>query len=57
MKAKVIREFVDKYTNELYAVGREITVTKDRYEEIRRVGDFVEEIKDPKKADKAPVKD
>ena len=54
MKAKVIHEFVDKYTNELYAVGQEITVTKDRYEEIRRVGDFVEEIKDPKKA---PAKD
>ena len=45
MRVKVISVFVDKNTNQRYKLGEELTVTKERYEEIK---DFVEVIKDSK---------
>ena len=46
MKVKVISQFKDKYTKEVYKVGKELEVTKDRYEAIRA---FVEKQKNNKK--------
>ena len=43
MKVTVIKEFKDKYTQKIYAVGDEITVTKKRFEEIKKAGDYVSE--------------
>lgn len=34
MKAKVLKQFKDKYTKELYKKGQIIDVTNERYEEI-----------------------
>lgn len=34
MKAKVLKQFKDKYTKELYKKGQVIEVTNERYEEI-----------------------
>lgn len=45
MKAKVLRAFKDKHNGKMYQIGEEITITKDRYEEILTVGNLVEEIK------------
>lgn len=49
MKAKVKKQFVDRYTKELYKVGQEIEVTKERFKDIQR---FVEEVKEVKKETK-----
>lgn len=48
MKVKVIREFVDKHTNELHPVGSVFNVTAKRMKEIQSAGDFVQEIKEVK---------
>ncbi|MBT2656622.1 hypothetical protein J7E81_15490 [Bacillus sp. ISL-18] len=51
MKVKVLKNFVDlvesKIQNEevFRAVGDEFTVSKDRFDEIKKAGDFIEEIK------------
>ncbi len=48
MKVKVIRQFRDKYTNQLYQKGRIIETTKERYEEINSTahGVLVEKIQE-----------
>lgn len=45
MKVKVISVFRDKNTKEIYKVGKELEVSKERYGEIK---DFVEIIKNKK---------
>lgn len=52
MKVKVIKEFKDRYSGRLYKAGEIITVSKYRFEEILKVGKFVEEVKEPKEAKK-----
>jgi hypothetical protein len=42
MKVKVVSVFRDKNTKEIYKVGKEIDVSKERYKEIKP---FVEKIK------------
>lgn len=58
MKVKVLSNFVDRVESEIQnkevfrAVGEEFTVSKTRFDEIKRAGDFVEEVKtksEPKK--------
>ncbi|MCD8079213.1 MAG: hypothetical protein LUF04_02015 [Bacteroides sp.] len=45
MKVKVIKRFRDKYDpKKIYEKGEELTITKKRYNEILKVGEFVEEI-------------
>ena len=44
MKAKVLQLFRDKHTGELHQEGTTITISKERFEEIRTVGPFVEAI-------------
>jgi len=52
MKAKVIKTYIDKYTNVLHNEDEEITITKERVEEINSTFPdviFVKEIKKPTK--------
>lgn len=51
MKAKVLRQFKDKYSGKVYKVGDVITISKDRYEEILKVGKLVEKVETKKKAE------
>jgi hypothetical protein len=50
MKVKVTRNFVDKVESEklkqevLRTVGEEFTVSKERFDEIKRQGNFVKEV-------------
>jgi Ni,Fe-hydrogenase III large subunit len=58
MKAKVLMNFVDRVESEiqnkevLRTVGDVFTVTKTRFDEIKRAGDFVEEVKETPKPKK-----
>ena len=44
MKAKVLKRFKDKYTEEIHEAGDIITVTKKRFKEILEVDALVEEV-------------
>ena len=46
MKVKVLTKFKDKYTGETYKVDDEITISKERFEEILIVGHFVEPVEE-----------
>lgn len=48
MKAVVKKAFKDKVTGQLYKVGDKIDLSKARYNEICKKGNFVEEIKTTK---------
>lgn len=51
MKVKVLKDFRDKNTLKIVKKGSTITVTKERFAEIKKVdASFVEEIKDKKAA-------
>ena len=55
MKVKVIERFRDKNTKKIHQVDDILTVSRERFDEILTVGNFVEEIKEePKEA--APKK-
>lgn len=43
--AKVINEFVDKNTGVLHEKGSTFACNKDRFIEIQKAGNFIEEIK------------
>jgi hypothetical protein len=51
MKVKVLKNFVDKVESQIQneevfrAVGDVFTVSKSRFDEIKKAGDFVEEVK------------
>ena len=46
MKVKVTNRFIDNAEGEvLRKVGDEFTLSKERFEEIERAGDFVKEVK------------
>ena len=45
MKVKVVRTYVDKYTDILHNKGTEVEMTRGRFDEIALSGHFVEEIK------------
>lgn len=49
MKAKVLVKFKDKKTGKIRKVGEVFTLSKDRYEEILKVGKLVEEVIEEKK--------
>lgn len=57
MKARVITPFKDKTTGKVRNTGSEFETTKERFEEIKKAGKFVVEVKDEKKpAEKADQK-
>ena len=41
MKARVIKEFINKHIQEFHAVGDEISLTAERYAEIEKAGPYV----------------
>lgn len=51
MKVRVLKNFVDKVESRIQneevfrTVGDVFTVSKDRFEEIKKAGDYVEEVK------------
>ena len=55
MKYKVLENFRDKYTDELYKKGDSYECDKKRFDEIQKQGNFLKEEKQPKK--KAEVKE
>lgn len=42
MKAKVIKEFIDRHTRKFHSIGEEITLTDERFAEIEKAGRYVE---------------
>lgn len=56
MKAKVVKSFRDKHTNEIYKENSVITISEDRFAEILTVGPFVENVEEPE-ATKETVKE
>ena len=52
MKAKVLKRFKDKHSGKIHEQGEVLTISKDRFNEILKVGAFVEEIPQ-KKTEKA----
>lgn len=44
MKAKVIKEFIDRHTRKFHGIGEEIILTNERFEEIEKAGRYVEKI-------------
>lgn len=55
MKAKVLKDFKDKYTGEKHKAGVTITVTEERFAEILTVDKLVEAIPEKKPARKKKV--
>lgn len=57
MVVKVLRQFRDKYTKEIYRKGQKIEVSDERYEEINSTnhGALVEQV-NKSKAQKKPTK-
>jgi hypothetical protein len=51
MKYKVLSNFIDKNTGELYKKGASYECDKKRFEEIQSKGIFLKEEKQPKKAE------
>ena len=52
MKARVVKEYIDRYTWEFHAVGDVVSLTDERFSEITRAGRYVEEVI----RDEAPAK-
>ena len=49
MKVKVIKEFVDKHTNELHSVGSIFECGETRFKEIQEAGSYIEPVPVKKK--------
>lgn len=49
MKVKVLKKFKDKKTGKVRHVDEIFTVSKERYEEILKVGELIEEVKEETK--------
>lgn len=48
MKVVVIKEFIDTHTKAFHPVGEELEISKARYAEITKVGDFVRPVEETK---------
>lgn len=44
MKARAVKEYIDRYTQEFHAVGDVVSLTDERFSEIARAGRYVEEV-------------
>lgn len=49
MKVKVINSFRDKNTKVIHQPGEELNISKERADEILKVGKFIEILEEPKK--------
>lgn len=52
MQARVVKEYIDRNTQEFHAVGDVVSLTDERFLEITRAGQYVEEVM----RDEAPAK-
>lgn len=50
MKVKVIKKFRDKETKVIHKAGDTLTISKKRFAEIQKVGNFVVEVTDQDEA-------
>lgn len=50
MKVRVLKEFIDRHTGTFCPVGKELVMTRERFQEILETGPFVEEVKTERKA-------
>ena len=50
MRAKVLKDFKDKYSGKIHKAGAVITVSKERFAEINSVAPLVEKVEETKKA-------
>ena len=46
MRVKVVKRFMDKHKRTVHEVGDEITISKERFEEIEAAGRYVEPLED-----------
>lgn len=53
MKVKVISSYRDKVTKKIHQPGEELDITKERADEILKVGKFIELLEEPKKQGKS----
>lgn len=53
MKVKVISSYRDKFTKKIHQPGEELNITKERADEILKVGKFIELLEEPKKQGKS----
>lgn len=53
MKCKVIRRFIDKNTYEVQEIGTAYECTKERFNEVQKMGNFLQEVREPKPKKKA----
>lgn len=53
MKVKVISSYRDKFTKKIHQPGEELNITKERADEILKVGNFIELLEEPKQQDKS----
>lgn len=56
MKVKVISSFRDKNTKVIHQPGEELDISKERADEILKVGKFIEILKEPEKPTSAGKK-
>lgn len=58
MQARVVKEYIDRYTQEFHAVGEMVSLTDKRFAEITKAGRYVEEVKlDKESAEEAEKSD
>lgn len=53
MKVKVISSYRDKFTKKIHQPGEELDITKERADEILKVGNFIELLEEPKQQGKS----
>lgn len=53
MIVKVISSYRDKFTKKIHQPGEELNITKERADEILKVGKFIEFLEEPKKQGKS----
>ena len=53
MKVKVISSYRDKFTKKIHQPGEELNITKERADEILKVGNFIELLEEPKQQGKS----
>lgn len=53
MKFKIKTKFADKHTGQIYQEGTVVDFSERRASEIKKAGDFIKAIEEPKKEEKA----
>lgn len=56
MKVKVVKSFIDKYTQKVHKVDEVFSCDEKRFKEIEKVGHFVEKVAEDKASQKEATK-